>query len=67
MSNLEKVIWLGLAGYGAYSAGNAFTNQLKKVERQGVDALNLLVLLGLGATFLIRLESTAKQAEQLLA
>lgn len=66
MSNIEKVFWLGVAGYGVYSAGSAFANQLNRVERKDPDAMSLLILVGLGAAFLIRLESTAKQAELML-
>lgn len=65
MSNFEKLFWLGVAGYGVYSAGSAFVNQLHKVERRGPDLLSVLVLAGLGATFLIRIDSTAEQAKTL--
>lgn len=67
MSNFEKLLWLGVAGYGVYSAGNAFVDQLHKVERRDPDLLSLLVLVGLGAAFLIRLDSTAEQAKILLS
>jgi hypothetical protein len=67
MSNFEKIIWLGIAGYGVYSAGNAFVDQLHKVERRGPDLLNVLVLAGLGAAFLIRLDSTSEEAKTLFS
>ena len=67
MSNFEKLFWLGVAGYGVYSAGNAFVNQLHKVEHSGADLLNVIALVGLGAAFLIRLDSTAEQAQTLFA
>lgn len=66
MSNLEKLFWLGVAGYGVYSAGDRFIKQLNKIERQGPDLIGLLVLAGLGAVFLIRFESTADQAQAVL-
>jgi len=67
MSNCEKLLWLGVAGYGMYSAGNAFVNQLHNVERRGPDPLSVLVLAGLGAAFLIRLDSTAEQVKTLFS
>lgn len=67
MNNFEKLLWLGIAGYGVYSAGNAFVNQLNKVDRRGPDLVSVLVLAGLGAAFLIRLDSTAEQAKTLFS
>lgn len=66
MKDLEKALWLAVGVYGVYAAGNAVRNQFNKVERQGADLLNVAILLGLGATFLIRLDRTAVQTRRFL-
>lgn len=63
MSNLEKLLWLGVASYGVYSAGKAFVDQLNEVEQSGPDLIKVVVLVGVGAAFLVRFDSAAEQAK----
>lgn len=66
MSDIEKLIWLGVGVAGVAAAGTAFSTQLSKVEKTPT-IVGFVLLAGLGLTFLSRLEDTAGDARNLLS
>lgn len=67
MKDFEKVALLGASIYALYRIGSDFGTQFQKVEKGNPNLLDILVLAGLGITFLNRLDSTASQTRALLA
>jgi len=66
MSDFEKLLLLGVAGVGLYTASQAFSNQWNRIEKQGASVIGLLVLAGLGATLFYKFEDATDRAKDLL-